>query len=104
MPALLDECVERWSLTLLPATFPLSYNYVRPAVTTDGQAVVLKLGVPNPLLTREIEALRLYAGQGAAALVAADAARGVLLLERLQPGNMLADVADDEEPPGLPLT
>ncbi len=97
LPALLDECVERWSLTLLPASFPLSYNYVRPALTADGQAVVLKLGVPNPLLTREIEALRLYAGQGAAALLAADAARGVLLLERLQPGNMLAAVADDEE-------
>ncbi len=95
LPALVAECEDRWALQVQPP-FDLSYNYVAPAVRSDGAEVVLKLGVPNPELTTEIAAMRLYDGMGAARLLDADAERGILLLERLRPGTPLVAVEDDE--------
>lgn len=97
LPALVDECAQRWSLDVRAPFLPLSINYVAPAVRADGTEVVLKLGVPNKELTCEIEALRLIAGDGSVQLFDADADRGILLLERLLPGTPLSEVADDEE-------
>ncbi|MBU0495285.1 MAG: aminoglycoside phosphotransferase family protein [Chloroflexi bacterium] len=97
LPALIAHCAQRWSLTVLPPFEPLSYNYVAPAVRADGTEAVLKLGVPNPELLTEIEALRLFDGRGAVRLLGADAEQGILLLERLRPGNPLTTVDDDEE-------
>ena len=55
LPALLDECAQRWSLEL-GAPFDLSYNYVVAATRGDAP-VVLKVGVPNPELQSEITAM-----------------------------------------------
>ena len=95
LPALLDEFAQRWSLNL-STPFSLSYNYVAPAVRADGTAVVLKVGYPNRELRCEIDALQLYAGDGMVQLLDFDRARGVLLLERLQPGDMLSTLENDE--------
>lgn len=94
LPALLDECARRWSLTLLPPFANLSYNYVAPAVAADGSAVVLKLGVPNRELLTEAEALRIYAGRGSIRLLGGDPEAGILLLERVRPGATLADTIE----------
>ncbi len=96
LPDLINECTRRWDLTVLPP-FPLSYNYVAPALHRDSRQVVIKLGVPNEELTCEIAALRLYDGQGAAQLFDADADRGILLIEQLTPGTPLNDLPDDEQ-------
>ncbi len=96
LPFLLDECATRWSLTLHPP-FSLSYNYVAPAVRTDGTLVVLKLGVLNRELSTEIAALQLYGGRGIAQLLEVDTNVGAMLLERLQPGVMLSTLEDDEQ-------
>jgi streptomycin 6-kinase len=96
LPGLIDACAQRWDLTMLPP-FALSYNYAAPALRGDGRAVVLKLGVPNPELSCEIAALRLYAGRGAVQLLDADEAQGILLLERLIPGTLLRDLPDDAQ-------
>jgi streptomycin 6-kinase len=45
----------------------------------------------------EIAALALWNGNGAARLLAADAERGALLLERIQPGTMLEQVARTDD-------
>lgn len=95
LPSLIRTCEERWNLRLA-APFTLSYNYVAPAFLADGSEAVLKLGVPNPELTTEIAALRLYDGRGAARLIDADAELGVVLLERVRPGAPLAKLADDD--------
>ncbi|MEZ4706031.1 MAG: aminoglycoside phosphotransferase family protein [Caldilineaceae bacterium] len=95
LPALVDECAQRWSLRVQPPFAPLSYNYVLPATRADGSEVVLKLGVPNDELTTEIEALRIFDGRGIVQLLFGDAIRGILLLERVQPGAMLLTVEDD---------
>ena len=95
LPNLLVETARRWDLT--PGEpFLLSYNYVCAATRADGTPAVLKIGVPNRELTSEIETLRVYTGQGACHLLEADAHQGLLLLERLQPGTMLASLKNDD--------
>lgn len=96
LPSLVADFAGRWSLNVLPPFEPLSYNYVAPALRADGTDVVLKVGVPNPELLTEIEALRLYAGHGIVQILEADPDRGALLLERLKPGTPLSTLADDE--------
>ena len=97
LPALLAECERRWSLTVQPTQFTLSYNYVTPATMADGTEIVLKVGVPNRELTTEIEALRVYNGRSSVRLLDADPDKGILLLERLNPGKMLTIIRDDDE-------
>jgi streptomycin 6-kinase len=97
LPALIADCERRWSLKVLPPFTNLSYNYVAPAIRSDGIDVVLKVGVPNPELRSEIEALRLFDGHGIVQLLDADRDQGVLLLERLKPGITLSSLTDDEK-------
>ncbi len=97
LPSLIADCAQRWSLRVLPPFDPLSYNYVAPAVRIDGTDVVLKVGVPNPELLTEIEALRLFGGRGIVQLLDADPEQGILLLERLKPGTLLSSLTDDEQ-------
>jgi streptomycin 6-kinase len=96
IPELLSEATRRWNL--VPGDpFLLSYNYVCAATRVDGTPVVLKIGVPNRELTSEIRTLQLYNGQGACRILEADAGRGMLLLEQLLPGTMLATLENDDE-------
>jgi streptomycin 6-kinase len=99
LPALAAACERRWCLRVGEPFARLSYHWVAPATARDGTSVVLKLGVPNPELTSEIETLRAWAGRGAAQLLDGDADAGVLLLEHLRPGTALAELGaprDDE--------
>jgi streptomycin 6-kinase len=57
---------------------------------------VLKIGPPHPDIERESEALRLFAGHGAVALLIADVEAGAILTERALPGAALSNSADDE--------
>ena len=95
LPAILSECAQRWRLRLGAAFTPLTYNYVLPALRSDGTEVVLKVGFPGRELITEIAALRSFAGRGCAALLESDPDVGALLLERLRPGTPLAGVPDD---------
>src|SRR5437868_6336585 len=81
LPALIDECAGRWSLKVLPP-YPLSYNYVAPAIRADGMPVVLKVGVPHGEPIDQIAALRHFAGHGMVQLLEADAEQGAYVLER----------------------
>jgi streptomycin 6-kinase len=96
LPALLDECAVRWSLEILPP-FPVpSYNYVAPVVGPGGRSLVLKAGVPHSELWSEMAALAVFDGCGIVRLLDADRERGVLLLERVLPGDSLKTVAGEE--------
>ena len=98
LPALVDEYSERWGLTDVQPVPNLSFNFVafakRPS--TEGN-VMLKMGVPNNELRSEIEALKLFNGNGICRLLESDEERGVFLLERLNPGTMLAELENDDE-------
>jgi streptomycin 6-kinase len=97
LPALIAECEQRWSITALAPLDNLTFNYVAPAIGADGRGLVLKLGVVNPELLTEIEALCLFDGRGSVQLLAAAPEKGALLLERLSPGTPLSTLADDEQ-------
>ena len=100
LPDMLVEAKRHWELTT-GEPYPLSYNYVCPARCPDGTPAVLKIGVPNRELTSEINALHLYGGQGACRLYRSDPEAGMLLLERLSPGTMLATLEDDDQATGI---
>ncbi|HEX6185868.1 MAG TPA: aminoglycoside phosphotransferase family protein [Pyrinomonadaceae bacterium] len=97
LPALVEECAARWSLKVGPPFPHLSYNYAAPAEGPGGERLVLKLGVPVRELLSEMEALRLFGGRGAARLFESDAARGALLLERLEPGTQLVPLREEDD-------
>ena len=96
IPQLLEECAERWDLTIGPPFAGLSYNYVAPGATSEGTPVVLKLGFACPEVTCEIEAMRFYRGDGIARLLDADEHIGAQLLERLTPGSEVLALDDDK--------
>jgi streptomycin 6-kinase len=97
LPALVATCRKRWSLSINTPLTNLSYNFVAPATRDDGTETILKIGVPNAELITEIEALQLYGGNNSVTLLESDCGLGALLLQRLAPGNPLADLADDEK-------
>jgi streptomycin 6-kinase len=63
---------------------------VVPAVTADGQEVVLKVQEPHRESEHEAGALELWDGDGAVRLLAHDPEEHALLLERCIPGSPLA--------------
>ncbi|TYK46021.1 aminoglycoside phosphotransferase family protein [Actinomadura decatromicini] len=80
--------------------FALSYHWVAEATTNDGAPAVLKLGPTGPgHLAHEAAALGIFGGRGAVRLLAHDAERGALLLERATPGTLARDLVPhrDEE-------
>jgi len=96
LPDLIAESSRRWNLANITPVSNLSYNFV--AYAQQGKSpVILKLGVPNRELKSEIAALHFYNGRGICRLLDADLEKGMLLLERLQPGRMLSALADDEQ-------
>ncbi len=109
LPSLIDEVSQSWNLTDIQPVSNLSFNFVayakrvsvRPTSagcsTAGPEDVILKMGIPNRELTGEMQALRLFNGEGACQLLEHDEGRGFLLLERLKPGKMLAELEDDDE-------
>ena len=82
--------------TGFPTVPNLSFNFVAFA-KRDKEDVILKMGILNPKLTSEMATLKLFHGNGACQLLEHDEERGFLLLERLKPGKMLAELEDDDE-------
>ena len=97
LPELISECERLWAVEAGHPFATLSYNYVAPATAYDGKEFVLKIGVPRSELAREIAALRFYDGHGSVRLIDAKPERGLLLLERTKPGNMLFERCPDHD-------
>jgi streptomycin 6-kinase len=96
----IEQLAERWALTVgarFPPTPGTPNNFVAPAVTKDSTRVVLKVSRYVDETRSEIEALRLWEGVGAVRLLEAEPDLGALLLERIEPGTMLAETTDDDE-------
>jgi streptomycin 6-kinase len=84
-------------LRLDPCFAALVINYVAPGTRGDGTACVLKVSRHIQETLSEIAALQLWDGDGCARLLAEDADQGALLLERLEPGTMLLEVAETDD-------
>lgn len=97
LPSLLEECAEHWQLKLLPPFENLSFHYVAPAERADGTSVVLKTCSLTDEFPHSLAALRIFDGRGITRLLEYDAEQEVMLLERLQPGTMLASLVPEQD-------
>ncbi|WP_087998156.1 aminoglycoside phosphotransferase family protein [Gottfriedia solisilvae] len=93
---LIAHCEERWKMKIMPP-FDLSYNFVAPAKADDGKDLVIKLTVPNEEFLSEVSALKEFNGNGMVSLIDSDLEKGVLILERLIPGETLVSIKNEDE-------
>jgi streptomycin 6-kinase len=90
VPELLADAVARWQLTLGEAYPPGAAGHVARATLKDGTPVVLKLVFPHREAEHEADALAVWDGDGAVRLLAVDEAGWAFLMERCEPGVLLA--------------
>ena len=100
LPGTVAELAARWELDVgEPFESGGSVSWVAPALTAAGERVVLKVGWPHPEARYEAAGLRFWDGNGAVRLYAEyqtdDAV--ALLLERCEPGTMLASHPEPEQ-------
>lgn len=88
LPSLVVQLAKKWELSDLQVLPHLSFNYVVGCMQ-GGQPAVLKIGFSKPELQYEIQALRLFAGDGCVKLLDADSEHGAFLLQRAIPGTSL---------------
>jgi streptomycin 6-kinase len=96
LPSIIQYCETKWKLKI-NKPFSLSINYVALATMNDGREVVVKICIPGKGFQDELVVLQLFNGQGMVKLIDFEIENGILILEKLSPGNTLGDVPDDEE-------
>jgi streptomycin 6-kinase len=96
VPTLLAETSTAWGLTLGEAYAPGAAGYAVRAELPDGTPAVLKLIYPHREAEYEAAALERWDGGGAVRLLAHDPERWALLLERCEPGTVLAERPAEE--------
>jgi len=92
VPDLVAECVEEWGLRLGEPYQAGAAGYTVRADLPDGTPAVLKLIYPHREAEHEGEALRVWDGDGAIRLLAYDEARWAMIIERCDPGTLLAKI------------
>jgi streptomycin 6-kinase len=119
LPESIAKASAQWNLTDVQPVPMLSYNFVAfakrslTAKTAESakensnlsglsalggsKDIVFKMAVPNREFKSEMAALKLFNGEGACRLLEYDEEKYWALLERLNPGVMLATLEDDEE-------
>lgn len=85
---------ERWGLEVFQP-FDLSYNYVLPVIINNQKEAVLKISLSVKDCLHEIHTLKFYDGQGMCRLIDCDPDQGILLIERLTPGDKLASIKEE---------
>jgi streptomycin 6-kinase len=95
LPLLVGESAERWVLQL-GELYPYAFaSLAMPVTRSDGTAAVLKIQFPDRESEHEAAALARWGGEGSIRLLAHDAARHALLLERCEPGTPLSELPPD---------
>src|SRR5437773_11872815 len=87
LPRLLHESADHWQLEIGDPFPDASASLTLAATLPDGGEAVLKLQFPHREAEHEAAALTLFEGCGAVRLLAHDASRHALLLERCRPGT-----------------
>ena len=96
LPELVAEAAGEWALDLGPPFGDSFVSLVLPARAPGGDDAVLKLQWPHRESEHEAAALALWDGDGAVRVLAHDAERHALLIERCSPGTHLAAADPDE--------
>ncbi len=97
LPDLLQRFARFWNLILDDCYANANFNYVAPAKLEHGLEVVFKCGVPSRELIAEANALKYYNGVGAVRLLQFAEEAGVMLLEKITPGNLLEESPDENQ-------
>jgi streptomycin 6-kinase len=95
VPDLVSECVDEWGLRLAEPYVAGAAGYTVRAELPDGTPAVLKVIYPHREAEHEAEALRVWDGDGAVHLLAYDEERWAMLIERCEPGTLLAKIEPD---------
>ncbi|MGA9286760.1 MAG: aminoglycoside phosphotransferase family protein [Anaerobacillus sp.] len=95
LPELLHYCEQKWSIKM-KEPYNLSINYVAPAVNKDGAEVVVKMCLPGTEFLDELETLQLFQTNGMVQVIDYEEDKGIIILEKLSPGDTLAELKDDE--------
>jgi streptomycin 6-kinase len=90
VPELLEAAVARWGLTLGEAYPQGAAGHVVRATLEDGAPAALKLIFPHREAEHEAHALAVWNGDGAVRLLASDDAGWSVVMERCEPGELLA--------------
>lgn len=95
LPQLVADCADQWQLRLGKPLTGGSVSLPIEATLPDGTDAVLKMQFPHRESEHEAAALAHWQGDGAIRLLAHDAGRHALLLERCVPGTLLAGEPGD---------
>jgi streptomycin 6-kinase len=95
VPDLVTECADEWGLRVGEPYVAGAAGYVVRVELPDGSPAVLKLIYPHREAEHEARALALWDGEGAVRLLAHDEHRWAMLLERCEPGTLLAKAEAD---------
>lgn len=96
LPETIKVYEQKWGISVLPP-FHLSYNYVAPAKTSDGQNAVLKISFPqNSEFIYEMEALKFFSGEGAVKVLQEDRENQAMLLEKAEPGEGVRSISSED--------
>jgi streptomycin 6-kinase len=90
VPQLVAACVDRWSLELGEPYVQGAAGHTVRVELPDGSPAVLKLIYPHRESEHEAEALEVWSGDGAVHLFAYDEELWAMLIERCEPGTLLA--------------
>jgi streptomycin 6-kinase len=97
IPEIISKKEEEWQIKVHDP-FDLTWNYVAPAVRSNGTQAVLKIGFPTDReFTSEIDALQIFNGDGIEQLLEQDRDNFAILIEKVVPGRPLSELDNDEE-------
>lgn len=101
LPTIAARCADNWQLTNLKLHDNLSFNCIFFANRVqDGSLVVLKITPPHSDFIREIQALKIYNGEGAVKLLdykEYDLEACVFLMEAVVPGTTLKSYFPEQD-------
>ena len=97
IPNQLLEIKERFNIKIGTTFSHQSFNFTTNATKSDGTPIVVKLCLPHEDVNNEIYALEFMLGDGIVTLIKSDNKKGILLLEKLEPGEMLSTLRNDDE-------
>src|SRR5215471_6824158 len=99
LPVVITELASKWELRVGQPfdSDDVSAAWVAQATRTNGEAVVLKVGMPHMEGAQEIDGVRYWAGDPTVHLLEADDALGAMLLERCLPGTSLRDRSAEDQ-------
>ena len=89
LPTTIDALAKHWNLSHLTPIDNKTFNYVAKAITNTNQPVVLKISCDEKSITKEIQALKYFNGDGSIQFIDYHSRYHASLLQQAIPGTTL---------------